>query len=201
MSQILNPRTVGLFGTCGGSTWRNSFIRLLEANDIAYFNPQLPEGTWTPEMADVEAWHLANDKLILFPVTDETFAFGSLAETGFSIQSALSLTSNRFVMLYIAPDVSDALKASDPPQAEASRRARKLALAHLAKVSNPNVFVAKSLEDMLSKTLRLYAALEILDSVRDSGTDWRSTLSPAAWLDIVRVGSEVSPGIVVAATV
>lgn len=189
MTQALNPHTVGLFGTCGSSVWRNPFMRLLDANGIAYFNPQLPEGTWTPEMADVEAWHLANDKLILFPVTDETFAFGSLAESGFSIQSALSLTLNRFVMLYIAPDVSDALKASDPAQADASRRARKLALSHLAKVSNPNVFVAKSLDDMLAKTLRLYAALEILDSVRDSGPDWRSTLSPKAWLDIVRGGA------------
>jgi hypothetical protein len=191
MSHELNPRTVGLFGTCGASTWRNPFIRMLEESRIPYFNPQLPEGTWTPEMAAVEAWHLANDKLILFPVTDETFAFGSLAETGFSIQSALSLTSNRFVMLYIAPDVSDALKTSDPVQSDASRRARKLALAHLANVSNPNVFIAKSLDDMLSKTMRLYAALEILDSVRDSGPDWRSTLSPAAWLDIVRGVSAV----------
>lgn len=68
---------------------------------IPFFNPQVDN--WTPELADVEAWHLANDRLVLFPVTGETFGFGSLAETGFSVQSALSVNANRFVLLYIAP--------------------------------------------------------------------------------------------------
>lgn len=151
---------------------------LLDEHGIPYFNPQVDN--WTPELADVEAWHLANDRLILFPVTGETFGFGSLAETGFSVQSALSINANRFVLLFIAPDVDAALKESAPEQADASRRARKLALAHLAKVTNPNVFVATSMSDMLGKTLKLYAALELLDSVRDAGPDWRSTMPPAA---------------------
>lgn len=180
----LNPRTVGLFGTCGGSAWRDPFMQLLDLHGIPYFNPQVEN--WTPELADVEAWHLSNDRLILFPVTSETFGFGSLAETGFSVQSALALNTNRFVLLFIAPDVSDALKAADPAQADASRRARKLALAHLAKVTNPNVFVAESLQDMMGKMLKLYAALELLDSVRETSPDWRSTMSPAAWLELVQ---------------
>jgi hypothetical protein len=184
IAATLNPRTVGLFGTCGGSTWRDPFMHLLDEQGIAYFNPQVDN--WTPELADIEAWHLANDRLILFPVTDETFGFGSLAETGFSLQSALALNTNRFVMLYIAPAVNAQLAASSPEQADASRRARKLAMAHLAKAQNPNVFVATSLEDMQSKMLRLYAALELLDSVRGAGTDWRSGLAPAAWLEVIR---------------
>lgn len=183
MNLQLNPRTVGLFGTCGGSAWRAPFIELLSQHGVPYFDPQVEN--WTPELADIEAWHLANDRLILFPVTAETYGFGSLTETGFSVQSALSLNANRFVLLFIAPDVDDVQKAKSPEQADASRRARKLALAHLAKVSNPNVFVAKSLEDMLGKVLKLYAALELLDSVRDARPDWRSTMSPAAWLQMV----------------
>jgi hypothetical protein len=179
----LNPRTVGLFGTCGGSTWRTPFMAMLDSQGIPYFNPQVE--TWTPELADVEAWHLANDRLILFPVTDETFGFGSLAETGFSLQSALALNTNRFVMLYIAPAVNPQLAASSPEQADASRRARKLALAHLAKAQNPNVFVVKSLEEMQAKVLRLYAALELLDSVRGIGSDWRTGMAPSAWLEVV----------------
>jgi hypothetical protein len=183
MTQTLNPRAVGLFGTCGGSSWREPFMKMFDEHSIPYFNPQVDN--WTPELADVEAWHLANDRLILFPVTRETFGFGSLAETGFSVQSTLAVNSNRFVLLYIAPDVADALKAQSPEQADASRRARKLALAHLAKVQNPNVFVATSMQDMLGKALKLYAALDLLDSVRGTGADWRATLSPAAWLEMV----------------
>lgn len=179
----LNPRAVGLFGTCGGSSWRDSFIKEFDQHGIPYFNPQVDN--WTPELADVEAWHLANDRLILFPVTGETFGFGSLAETGFSIQSALAVNVNRFALLYIEPDVHEHLRQQSPEQAEASRRARKLALTHLKKVTNPNVFVATSLADMLQKAMRLYAALELLDSVRGSDPDWRSTLSPAAWLEMV----------------
>lgn len=183
MDTQLNPRTVGLFGTCGGSAWRTPFIKLLSQHGVPYFDPQVEN--WTPELADVEAWHLANDRLILFPVTSETYGFGSLAETGFSVQSALALNANRFVLLYIAPDVDDVQKAKSPEQADASRRARKLALSHLAHVTNPNVFVASSLEDMLGKVLKLYAALELLDSVRDAGPDWRSTMPPGAWLAMV----------------
>ncbi|KWT98012.1 hypothetical protein APY03_0683 [Variovorax sp. WDL1] len=57
--------------------------------------------------------------------------------------------------------------AGIPAQAEASRRARILARAHLDRVSKPNVFVAKSLEDLLRKALMLVDALEILERVRD----------------------------------
>lgn len=163
----LNPKTVGLFGTCGGSRWREPFLVLLAQQGIPCFNPQVDN--WSPELAQVEAWHLAHDRLILFPVTDETFGFGSLAETGFSINSAISASTSRFVLLYIASDVSDTLKAQAPEQADASRRARKLTLAHLAQVTSPHVFVATSLQDMLNKTLKLFAALELLDSVRAAG--------------------------------
>lgn len=187
----LNSRTVGLFGTCGGSIWRDPFMKMLDEQGIAYFNPQVD--SWTPDLADIEAWHLANDRLILFPVTDETFGFGSLAETGFSLQSALALNTNRFVMLYIAPTVNATLAASSPEQADASRRARKLAMAHLAKAQNPNVFVVTSLPDMQAKTLRLFAALELLDSVRGAGTGWRSGMPPAAWLEVINTVQRTAP--------
>jgi len=161
----LSSRTVGLFGTCGGSAWREPFKAVFADKGIPFFDPQVEN--WTPECAVVEAWHLANDQLILFPVTAETFGFGSLAETGFSIQTVLATgASHRFVILLIEPEVSTELQDSSPEQASASQRARKLALAHLAQVLNPNVFVAESLEDMLTKSLQLFAVQDILASIR-----------------------------------
>lgn len=196
MKTNLSVKTVGLFGTCGGSTWRDAFMALLSQHNIAAFNPQVDN--WTPELADIEAWHLANDQLILFPVTDETYGFGSLSETGFSAMSALSLNANRFVLMYIAPEVNEALKQASPEQADASRRARKLVMAHLAQSAHPNVFVATSLQDMLDKTLKLYAAIELLDSVRNTGPSWRATLSPQAWLEVLQNEMQATPEAVAA---
>jgi hypothetical protein len=179
----LSSRTVGLFGTCGGSRWRDQFIARYEALGIPYFNPQVEN--WTPELADVEAWHLANDSLVLFPITSETFAAGSLAETGFSALTALRTNENRFVMLYIDPNVDDALVAQNPQAAKDSVRARKLVLAHLKQNPVSNVFVVESLEQMLEQSIKLYAALELINSVRSSDANWRAKLSPETWLSLV----------------
>lgn len=135
-----------------------------KSRGFAFFNPQVEN--WTPELAEAEAWHLANDDIVLFPVTDETFGFGSLAETGFSIQSAVTSSAHRFVVVYISPSVSDALKQLSPEQADASRRARKLALAHLELIDNRMVIRATSLEDMLDKALILKEVQRLMDLVR-----------------------------------
>lgn len=60
---------IGMFGTCGGSTWREKFIEKYEEQGMNYFNPQVEN--WTPECAVDEARHLAEDKIILFPVTQD----------------------------------------------------------------------------------------------------------------------------------
>lgn len=179
----LSARTVGLFGTCGGSRWRDAFMARYEALGIPYFNPQVDN--WTPELADVEAWHLANDSLVLFPITNETFAAGSLAETGFSALTATRTNENRFVMLYIDPTVDEASTAANPQAAKDSVRARKLVLAHLKQNPVANVFVVDSLEDMLEKSIKLFAALELIGAVRNPDANWRAKLSPETWLGIV----------------
>jgi len=182
----LSSRTVGLFGTCGGSRWREQFIARYEALGIPYFNPQVDN--WTPELADVEAWHLANDSLVLFPITSETFAAGSLAETGFSALTAMRTNENRFVMLFIDPNVDEALVTQNPQAAKDSIRARKLVLAHLKQNPVSNVFVVESLEQMLEQSVKLYAALELINSVRSSDANWRAKLSPETWLSLVTAG-------------
>lgn len=176
----MNDLTIGLFGTCGGSTWREPFKAVYDEFGIAYFDPQVPD--WKPELAEVEARHLANDQLLLFPVTDETYGFGSLSETGFSVLSALRWNANRFVVVYVAPDVNDVLKLKNPTAADDSRRSRKLVLAHLALAKHPNVFVVDDLGQMLDVSLKLYGALRLIDGARKGQVDWRNAASPEQWL-------------------
>ena len=85
MAKIQN--VIGLFGTAGNSQWRAPVIERLEQEDISYFNPSVEE--WTPDCAPIEAEHLATDKVVLFVVTCESESFGSLAETGWAILSAM----------------------------------------------------------------------------------------------------------------
>src|SRR5271156_2620325 len=94
-----NSVTIGLFGTCAGSQWREPFKAAYEIEQITYFDPQVPN--WTPECAVVEAEHLADDEIVLFPVTGESYGTGSLAETGFSILQAIRLDDRRDFIIMI----------------------------------------------------------------------------------------------------
>lgn len=154
--------TVGLFGTCGSSTWRKRFIESFEENNIKFFNPQLDEGEWTPDRADEfvqnENWNLKNNELILFPITDETTGQGSLAEIGFSVADTLrniKKTNNQMLIVYIDPKCNDP-KASEA-QIQDSERSRKLVLSKVIEESkiNPNVFVVNSMTEMYKLTLNL----------------------------------------------
>ncbi len=180
----LNTKTVGLFGTCGGSKWRDPFMDMFTELGIPFYNPQV--ANWTPDCAPTEAWHLANDTMILFPVTAETYGFGSLGETGFSILSTLRTNKHRMVIMFIAPQVSAALQAADSERALESMRARKLIIAHLQEQQMSNVFIAHSMQDMLHKAAKLYKAALLLDEVRDEHVcGWRAALSPDQWRVII----------------
>lgn len=122
--------TVGLFGTCGSSQWRDEFILAYKERNINYFNPQLPEGTWTPECADIENQHFKKDDIILFPVTHETTAFGSLGEIGFSIQSLLQNPEKHRYFIFMIDD--DCVVANEEQRTD-SKRARKLVKSKLLK--------------------------------------------------------------------
>ena len=136
----MNKITIGLFGTCGKSTWREKFMEAYANADIDYFNPQ-KEG-WSPADADIEAEHLMNDQILLFPVTSETYAFGSLAETGFSIMQALKFAEHRDIVVMIEPDVDmdeSTMSMNELSQHSVLRketqRARALVKAHLKKIN------------------------------------------------------------------
>ncbi len=148
---------VGLFGTCGNSQWRTSFINRYTQEGINFFNPQVDD--WKPEDAVIEAQHLANDQVVLFPITGETYGTGSLAETGFSILNAIKLEDRRDFVILIEQELDDSLK--DAVARKESLRARALVKEHLKKLRLSNLYLVSTMEDMLEASVTLYRAAEM----------------------------------------
>ena len=155
---------IGLFGTCGGSKWRDIFIEKYKELGVEFFNPQVDD--WKPELAEIEAEHLVNDDIILFPVTNETYGLGSLAETGFSITQAINSNKNRSIVIMVDKIVKEELAVADPALAKESMRARALVRAHLLKLNESNVYIVDSLEEMLTVSLNLQKAHYYLELAR-----------------------------------
>ena len=150
--EIIQP-CVGLFGTCGGSRWRDPFMKRYGELGIQFFNPQVED--WKPEDAEIEADHLADDAIILFPITGETYGTGSLAETGFSALQAIKLNRHRDFVVMIERELDPAL--NDPVARKESLRSRALVRKHLEKLSLASLYVVDSLDDMLALSLELHA--------------------------------------------
>ena len=146
-------KCIGLFGTCGNSTWREAFIKTYEEMGIAYFNPQVKN--WTPECATVEAENLVEDSVILFPVTSETNGIGSLAEIGFSIIQAIKYDERTFIIM-VQADIDAKIKEENPALAKESTRARALVRAHLAKLNLENVVIVEDFKTMLECSIEAY---------------------------------------------
>lgn len=95
---------VGLFGTCGNSTWREPVMQKLASRGIEFFNPVKPN--WTAADGEIEARHANSDKVVLMVITDETEAAGSLAETGW-IENAAERNGQKAIFViqdYRAPN-------------------------------------------------------------------------------------------------
>jgi hypothetical protein len=149
---------IGLFGTCGRSTWRqNLFIpKYLECelkDGIDFFNPQVEN--WNPALAEIEAEHLAEDSIICFPITSETYAFGSLAEIGFSILQSLKFDDRRDLIIMIDP-ILDPNLMKDEDKAKESLRSRALVKQHLKKLRYNNLYLVDTLQEILDLSLLLY---------------------------------------------
>lgn len=147
--------TIGLFGTCGRSTFRDDWIRGYKNNKIQFFNPQKGVGEWKEEDALEEAHHLANDEIILFPITSEEYSLGSLSEVGFSILNAIRLDERRDFVVYIANEINKDLE--DQALRKESLRARALVKEHLRKLNLANLYVVNSLAEMYALSVELYA--------------------------------------------
>lgn len=82
---------VGLFGTCGGSTWREPFCIQLAKEGIPFFDPQISVEThgrgWCEADIENEVHHLERNPILMFKVTGETTGLMSLLEIVKSIQT------------------------------------------------------------------------------------------------------------------
>lgn len=112
---------IGLFGTVAGSNWRDEVMARLDQEDVAYFNPVVPD--WTPEFAEIESQHLVTDRVIMVVITGESESYGSLAETGWA---ALSAMKNGQTVIFMIEDVPGTTWS-------AANRARVLVRAHAQK--------------------------------------------------------------------
>jgi hypothetical protein len=161
VSALEQQPCVGLFGTCGNSTFRQElFIPAYESLGMPYFNPQVKD--WKPELADIESDHLSHDVVQCWPVTGETYGSGSLAEQGYSIASSLRAPTPlpKFVIPMIEMELDPSL--TDEVARKESTRARKLAMTHLRNNLSPNVFLVDSLNEMLDTSITLFKAASAL---------------------------------------
>lgn len=163
-------KCIGLFGTCGGSTFRKElFIPKYEGlgmkNGVDFFNPQVAD--WNPNCAVIEAQHLAEDSIILFPITYETYGLGSLSEVGFSLLHALRLNGDRDFVIMIDQHLSPDLMRSEI-LAKESLRARKLVLEHSLKLGLSSLFIVKTLQEMLDLSIALYNSQTEKNKIRET---------------------------------
>lgn len=158
--------TVGLFGTCGISKWREPFIKKYNELGINYFNPQVEN--WNGELAQYEAAHLSKDQIILLPVTGETYGSGSLTEIGFSILQTLKPEDTRYFIVLTEENLSKDL--NDEIARNESIRSRRLVKEHLNKLNLKNVLIVKSLDEMLDTSLKVYEMLCEYENLKNNKT-------------------------------
>jgi hypothetical protein len=168
---------VGLFGTCGNTTFRKDmFIPKFEESGIAYYNPQLGPGEWSPSCAEVEAEHLASDDIILFPITEDTYGLGSLSEVGFSFLQAVKLNTDRDFIVLIQQNLVESLMVDNKEDsknitslelAKESLKMRALVKQHIKKMSMNNVYIVDTLEEMLDLSVELHKIKSLLKPLRE----------------------------------
>ncbi len=155
-SDLMDEVIVGLFGTCGDSTWRLPIIAAFKILGIKFFNPH--KKGWSPDDAKIEAKHLAEDDIILFPITSETYGQGSLSEVGLSLMSALKLNSSRYFNVHVSRDLDPEL--TDKDRRKDSLTSRALVCEHLKQFDKQNkithITYSKNTDHMLAAVLEIY---------------------------------------------
>lgn len=147
---------VGLFGTCGSSTWReDKVIPMLEAAGVDAFNPVVAD--WNEAAMKNEAENAATDQVILMVITGETTAIASMAESGWIALEAAARGQQIVIFL-------EDMLADDEPQKDERggafrpNKTRKLLRQHIVKAAEAypdNVFLVDSVEAAGAKAIEL----------------------------------------------
>lgn len=152
--------TVGMFGTCSGSTWREPFIKEYKQRKIDFFNPDLGDD-WTPDATENENIHLIEDNIVLFPVLAESLGFGSLGEIGFSMLTVLKnvMTGHNQYLIVLIDDKCE-MEGASTEDIKLSDNTRKIIKSKVEDVDHPNVFLVNTLDEMKELSFRLVALVE-----------------------------------------
>jgi hypothetical protein len=161
--------TIGLFGTCGASHWRDLFIAKYKELGIRFFNPQVEN--WNELFAVEEAQHLAEDEIVLFPITDETFGTGSLSEVGFPALQAIKLNNHRFFVVMITQDLDKEL--DNETLRRDSLKMRALVAQHLSRLDIDGLYIVDSLDEMLELSIKLHKIAVIKEEIRQFSSTQR----------------------------
>lgn len=156
---------IGLFGTCDNIRWRDPFMARYNELGIAYFNPMVDD--WNASCIPIEAHHLANDSVVLFPILDQSYGLGSLSEMGFGPLRAMRQNSYRSFVFLVHDDVTPELWERDASLAKASKRARALVKWHLVNHQSDNILLVETLEDMLKASIKLHRVHTLIAEVSD----------------------------------
>ena len=156
--------TVGLFGTCDNSKWREPFIERFNREGITYFNPVVED--WNPGCMPIEKEHFESDEILLFPILAESYGQGSLSELGFSVLRALRASKARILILLIDPEVEQRLMDENALRAKDSNRSRALVGSYIESVEDSRVIVVHSLAALLTASLQAHKLLDGLETLQ-----------------------------------
>jgi len=162
--------TVGLFGTCDNSKWREPFIKKYEEMGIKFFNPDIPD--WMERLEASrrgecenptveENYYLNNAEIILFPILSESLGSGSLGELGFSIKAVMRNISNgkrQFLIGLIDDECTDMRKTDE--ERKRSTKDRALVKSKFKEsVCCPIITLVETIDDMIQMSLEVYNIL------------------------------------------
>ncbi|MEM9953963.1 MAG: nucleoside 2-deoxyribosyltransferase domain-containing protein [Chloroflexota bacterium] len=141
-----------LMGTIGGDysdpnrdCWREQVIQpVLDELGVTYYNPVVEN--WSEENAREEAEAIANAETIVLVITESHNSFGSLAESGWAVLSAVQ--RNQTVIVYIADESDNA----------DSLRARQIVLSQMIPLASSidALIVTESLVEVTDALIDLY---------------------------------------------
>lgn len=144
-------KTVGLFGTCGNSSWRNLAIEYLEEDGVDYFNPVVEN--YDDAAQQNEVYHFKNDAVIMLVITEETSGIISMAESGWMALATLLSERQRFFILV----------AKEMPDTEENRqinKCRRLIEKYCKALDSDRVFCYPSISLATMKAIELIKGME-----------------------------------------